>query len=90
MLFVALFKVRAGTEEERLARRLQLGNFEGVNTKAEYWLHTPDPESIHIFEAESFAAMMQITGTWNDLYDVKIYPAIEAAEGIEMARQMTG
>ncbi len=88
MLFAALFKVKSGTEQERVARRLQWEVPEGIEIEAEYWLHTPDLESICIFAADSFAAMMQVTGAWNDVYDVSISPAIAAEEGLELAKQM--
>ena len=90
MLFVGLLKARAGTEQERAGRRLAWQIPDGIEVKAEYWLQTTDPESIFVFEADSFAAMMQISGEWNDLFDVSIFPAIEAKEGLEMLEQMMG
>lgn len=90
MLFAAFMKVRAGTEKERLARRVQWQLPKRICVKVEYWLHTPDPESVFVFEADSLTAMMQITGEWNDLYEVNIFPAIAADEGLELARQMMG
>lgn len=88
MLFVALMKVRSGTEQERVARRLQWEVPEGISIQAQYWLHTPDPEVIIILEADNFAAMAQMTSEWNDFYDITIVPAITAEEGMELAKQM--
>ncbi len=90
MLFVALFNVRAGTEEERVGRRLQWQFPERIKQVAEYWLHSTKPEVISVFEANSFAEMMQITAVWNDVYDIRIFPAIEAEEGTEVVKQMMG
>ncbi len=88
MLFVALYEVRAGTEEERIARRLEWELPEGITIEAEFWLHTPVPEVIFVFAADSFADMLQITGAWNDLYDISIFPAVRGEDGMDMARQM--
>jgi len=88
MLFVALMKVRAGTEEERLTRRLQWQYPAEMCVLAEYWLNTTDPQIITIFEADSFAPMSQVTSSWDDVYDITITPAVTAEEGIKQAREM--
>ncbi len=88
MLFAALMKVRAGTEQERVARRLKWDVPEEISVVGEYWLHTSEPEVLLIFEADSFSAMMQVTSDWSDVYHVDIFPAICAEEGIQMAEQM--
>lgn len=88
MLYVALLDVRDGTEKERAVRRVQWQIPEGINVKAEYWLHTSNPQVIFVFEADSYAAMMQVTSAWDDVFDVSIVPAIDAKEGLEMIKQM--
>ena len=88
MLFVGLLKVRAGTEEERVARRLQWQIPEGIKAVGEYWLHTTDPEVIVIFEADSYPPMLMFTAAWNEVYDITIVPATSAEDGIEMVKQM--
>ncbi|WP_028307895.1 DUF3303 domain-containing protein [Desulfitibacter alkalitolerans] len=88
MLFIALMKVRAGTEEERLLRRLHWENPEGFNVVAEYWLHSNNPHVVLIFEASSFAPIAQVTSAWDDIFDITIIPAATAEEGLELARKM--
>lgn len=88
MLFIALFKVKAGSEEERAGRRLKWQVPEGINVVAEYWLQTPDPEAITIFKSDSFASMMQYSSAWSDLYDINMIPATTAEEGLEIVKQM--
>ncbi len=90
MTFVAIMSVREGTEEERLGRRMQWEIPEGIEVVGEYWLFTPDPECIFVFEAEDAAVLMAFSGAWNDVYDVTIYPALTAAEGMELAGEMLG
>lgn len=88
MLFVALLKAKAGTAVERTTRRMEWQYPDGVQVVAEYWLQTPDPNCITIFEAESIASMMAATAPWDDVFEITIVPAIRAEDGIEIAKQM--
>lgn len=88
MLFVALFKVAAGTEEERVARRLQWQYPEGMRYVAEYWLQTPEPNVIAIFEADRIEPIIQAGNAWSDVFNINVFPATTAEKGMEMARQM--
>ncbi len=90
MLFAILMKVKAGTEAERLQRRLQQDYPESVRVVAEYWLHTSDPEVILFVESEGFANLFEVTIPWSDFFDIKVYPAIEAQEGMAQALSMMG
>jgi len=87
MLFVALGKVRAGTAQERIARRLDWQYPEGAHMVAEYWLQTQDPNVITVFEADSIAPIMAATSPWDDVLEFTIVPAVGADEGIEIARR---
>jgi hypothetical protein len=88
MLFVALGKVRAGTVQERTARRLEWRYPEGAKVVAEYWLQTQDPNVITVFEADTIAPIMAATTPWDDVFDFTIVPAVSAEEGLEIARHM--
>jgi len=90
MLYVALMKIFEGKNNAALAKRLQWQSPEGVNVVAEYWLETPDPLVIAIFETESKAAMMQFTTAWNEYFAITIVPAITAEEGLELGKKMMG
>ena len=90
MLFVALMNVKAGTEEERIGRRLEWEVPEDIKITGEYWLHTPDPEIVVVIEADGFAPLLGFTAAWNDVYDIRIYPAIGADEGLDLVRHMMG
>ena len=87
MLFVALGKGRAGTVQERTARRLEWQYPEGAHVGAEYWLQTQDPNVITVFEADSIAPIMASTSPWDDVFDFTIVPAVSAEDGMEIARR---
>lgn len=88
MLFVALCKVKAGTTQERTARRLEWKWPEGSKVLAEYWLQTPDPNTIVVAEADHIGQIWAMTQGWDDVLDITVYPAVTAEEGIELAKQM--
>ena len=89
MLFVALLKARPGTQEARTARRLEWQLPEGSGTlKGEYWLETHDPAAVVVFEADHITQMWTAFAGWDDLFDICIYPAIAAEEGLEILKQM--
>jgi hypothetical protein len=90
MLFVALCRVRAGTTRERTARRIEWQVPAGAKPVAEYWLQTPDPQVILVFEADSVAPIIAAVSAWDDLFDIAVYPAITAEEGLQAAKQMQG
>ena len=89
MLFVALLKGYPGTLQERVDRRVQWDYPEGTKIVAEYWLQTPDPEVVSIFEADHIGQIWAIFNDWRDVFDVTVFPAVAAQEGLEMLRQMS-
>jgi hypothetical protein len=88
MLFVALLKSKAGTMKERIERRARWQYPEGMKPIAEYWLQTADPDVVAIFEADSVAPIMATLGEWGDVFEICVYPAITAEDGLELAKQM--
>jgi len=88
VLFVALLKTRPGsTFQEGGARRLQWEYPEGVNVLAEYWLETDSPRVVSIMEAESMAPFGAIRMDWGDLFEIDVFPAVTAEDGMEMLRK---
>ena len=88
MLFVALLKIKPqATFQEGGARRLQWSPPEGMNVVAEYWLETGSPRVIAIVDAESMAPFGQLRMEWGDLFEIDVYPAITAEQGMEMLKQ---
>jgi len=88
VLFIALMKVRAGTEEERILRRLHWEDPDGLHVVAEYWLHTNNPQIILVFQAESYVPISQVISAWDDIFEITVFPAMTAEQGLDMARQM--
>lgn len=88
MLFVALLKATSGTPKDRLARRVKWQYPKDSKIIAEYWLQTSNPTVISIFEANNVAPIMGTLAEWGDVYDISVFPAITAEEGLELAKQM--
>ena len=88
MLFVALLRTRPGTSfQEGGARRLQWQYPEGLNVLAEFWLETESPRVVAIMEADSMAPFGEIRMVWGDLFDIEVFPAVTAEQGMEMLGQ---
>lgn len=88
MLFVLLLKTRPGsTFQEGGSRRLQWQYPEGLNVLGEYWLETDAPRVVSIVEAENTAPFGAIRMQWGDLFDIDVFPAVTAEQGMEMLRQ---
>lgn len=89
MLFVALLTTKPGsTFQEGGARRLQWKYPEGVNVLGEYWLETDSPRVVSVMEAEGTAPFGQLRMEWGDLFEIDVFPASTAEQGMEMLRQV--
>jgi hypothetical protein len=90
MLFVALMKARPGTQQARIARRMawQLPPIPGAEAVGEYWLQTNDPACVSVFKADHIGQMWAAFAGWDDFFDISIYPAVSAEEGLELLKQM--
>lgn len=88
MLFVALLTTKSGnTFQEGVTRRLQWDYPEGLRVLSEYWLETESPRVIAVVEAESMAPFGQIRMDWGDLFEIEVFPALTAEQGMDLARQ---
>lgn len=89
MLFVGLCKQIPGTDQESSARRLQWDWPEdGPKIVAEYWVQTNDPTVIIVFETDHVGQIMMMSAVWSDVFEIAIYPAVTAEEGLEMLKMM--
>jgi hypothetical protein len=73
--------------QEGGARRLQWSYPEGANVLAEDWLETYSPRVISIMEADGMEPFGQIRMQWRDLFEIEVYPAVTAEQGMGMLRQ---
>jgi hypothetical protein len=88
-LFVALLTTKPeSTFQEGANRRLQWEYPEGVTVLGEYWLETGSPRVVSIMEAEGMAPFGQLRMEWGDLFEIDIFPAVTADQGMEMLRQV--
>ncbi len=89
MLFVALLKALPGTTQQRIEKRVKFQHpHVGMEPIAEYWLQTPDPNVITVFKADHVNQIYASFAEWYDLFDISVYPATTATEGLEMLKQM--
>jgi hypothetical protein len=88
MLFVILLSARPRTTlQEGGARRLQWQYPEGLNVVGEYWPETEHPRVIAVVEAESTAPFAAVRMDWGDLFEIEVFPAVSAEQGMEMLRE---
>lgn len=89
-MFISLAKAKAGTRQERIARRVGWRYPEGMRVVAEYWLATDNPNVIIVSEADSMVPIFAAMRDWDDVFDITVCPAVTAEEGIKMAQQAVG
>jgi hypothetical protein len=89
MLFVALLKARPGTQQARIARRLEWQPPDvGAEAVGEYWLQTLDPAVVAAFTADHISQIWALFAGWDDFFDISVYPAVTAEEGLELLKRM--
>jgi hypothetical protein len=94
MDYVAFFSGRPSVAAEQrdaaLARRAKWQYPEGATMIAEYWPMSAEYQAVAIFSADTFAPVLEIQFEWNDVFDVAIYPAVSAEEGIRIGPEVFG
>lgn len=90
MLFVSLMRLREGKMQSAMAQRMQWEYPEGIKLVGEYWLATNDPKVISIYEADNPDSVNDLQVTWDDAFDIKIFPATTAEEGMAWIKNMMG
>lgn len=88
MLFILLGNVRAGTDRERIARRMQWSYPPELKLVAEYWLTTDNPKLISIAEADAIDPILAALSSWDDVFSFTVVPAVTAEQGMALAKQM--
>jgi hypothetical protein len=88
MLFVSLAKVKAGTTQERIARRMQWQYPPGMRVLGEYWPVGGEYSVLTIAEGDSIETMLAATVPWQDFFDFTITPAVTAEEGLRLFQKM--
>ncbi len=91
MLYVSFMSWKSGLTQEQqqaaLARRADYQFPAGYRRVTEYWPAGPTAV-VGVFEADSYAPIMQIVMDWQDVFDFAIYPATTAEEGLKIGAQI--
>ena len=92
MDFVALLKFRsslsAAEADAALGRRVAWKYPEGIQVIAEYWPLSSAVQVVSILAAESIEKIMEIVFEWNDVFDIDVYPAVSAEEGLRIGPEV--
>jgi hypothetical protein len=94
MEYVGLLRFRPQVSvEERdraLLRRAAWQYPEGIRVIAEYWPVSEQVQVVTVFSAESFAPVMQVELEWSDVFDISVFPAVSAEEGLQIGGEVFG
>ena len=94
MLFVMTLKWQPGlTREQRdgaLQRRSQWNYPDGVNLIGEFWPSSENLAVVSAFETDDPAALMEITFTWGDVFQIEVAPAVTATDGLRLGPEAMG
>jgi len=63
---------------------------EGIRLIAEYWPSSSDVQVVSIFSADNYASVMELVFEWNDIFDIDVYPAISAEDGLKVGAEVFG
>jgi hypothetical protein len=94
MDFVALLRFRASVpaaeRDGALMRRAAWKYPDGARVIAEYWPTASAVTVVTIFSADSFDSLMELELEWGDVFDIDIYPAVSADEGLRIGPEVFG
>ena len=92
MEFVALLKFRstlsAAEADAALGRRAAWKYPEGIKVIAEYWPLSSAVQVVSILAAESIDKIMEVVFEWQDVFDIDVYPAVSADEGLRVGPEV--
>jgi hypothetical protein len=94
MDYVALLRFRASVpaaeRDAALMRRAAWKYPDGVRVIAEYWPTSAAVTVVTIFSADSFDSLMELELEWGDVFDIDVYPACSAEEGLRIGPEVFG
>jgi Protein of unknown function (DUF3303) len=92
--YVALLKFRpsvsAADRDAALMRRASWKYPDGVEVTVEYWPMSAEHQVVTVFAADSVAPIMEIVYQWNDVFDISVFPAVSAEEGLRVGPDIFG
>ena len=94
MEFVALMRFRpsvpAAERDVANMRRAAWQYPEGLTLIAEYWPMSGEYQVVSIVSAESIEPVMEVVFEWNDVFDISVFPAVSAEEGLRVGPEVFG
>lgn len=92
MLYVMTMRWQPGLNREQrnaaLARRAGWKYPSAAREVAEYWLTSEDVAVISVFEADSYAPLMEVQLIWGDMFQIECHPAVTADEGLKIGSEI--
>jgi hypothetical protein len=92
--YVALLKFRSSVpiaeRDAALMRRASWQYPKGVQVIAEYWPVSSAVTVVSIFSTDSFEPVMELELEWGDVFDIDVYPAVGADEGLRLGADVVG
>jgi hypothetical protein len=90
MLYLATFswkpEMTRQQMDEALTRRAGYEFPKGLNRVAEYWPAGPIVVAL-VFETDSYGPVMQVLTDWQDVFEIVVYPATTAEEGLRLGAE---
>jgi hypothetical protein len=94
MDYVALLRFRASVpaaeRDGALMRRAAWKYPEGFRPIAEYWPVASAVQVVVIFSVDSFDTLLELELEWSDVFDIDVYPACSADEGLRIGPDVFG
>ncbi|HEV7210654.1 MAG TPA: DUF3303 family protein [Blastococcus sp.] len=94
MEFVGLLRFRpsvpAAERDAALMRRAAWKYPDGITLISEYWPVSGDYQVVTTFAADSIASIMEVEFEWNDVFDISVFPAVSADEGLRIGPDVFG
>lgn len=63
---------------------------DGVRVIAEYWPFSSSATVVTIFSTDSPDALLELELEWSDVFDIDIYPAVSAEDGLRIGPDVFG
>jgi len=80
----------AAERDGALVRRVGWQYPKGVRHIAEYWPASGSIQVVTIFSADDYPSVMEVVFEWNDVFDIDVFPAISAEEGLKVGPEVFG
>jgi len=93
LLYVSILSFKASLsaaeQQAALGRRATYQFPDGYRAVAEYFLAGPT-QVINVGEAETFEPLFKLILDWQDVFDIAVYPAVTAEEGLQIGARLMG